>query len=122
VTAGFRLFERLVVRELDLALRGAAARPAGRGGRSGPGNGLACFDLTADAGRLVADYSDRKRKKAALGCALINNPPVLFLDEAAGGSGPVPGLIRSALGPPGRHPWLDSAVLQSRHGNCGEGL
>jgi hypothetical protein len=42
---------------------------------------LDVLDLTTDAKRLVADYSTGMRKKAALGCALIRNPAVLFLDE-----------------------------------------
>jgi ABC-2 type transport system ATP-binding protein len=45
--------------------------------------------LTDDAKRLVADYSTGMRKKAALGCALIHNPSVLFLDEPLEGVDPV---------------------------------
>src|ERR1700747_2040140 len=50
---------------------------------------LDVLDLTADAKRLVADYSTGMRKKAALGCALIHNPSVLFLDEPLEGVAPV---------------------------------
>jgi ABC-2 type transport system ATP-binding protein len=50
---------------------------------------LDVLDLTADAKRLVADYSTGMRKKAALGCALIHNPSVLFLDEPLEGVDPV---------------------------------
>jgi ABC-2 type transport system ATP-binding protein len=50
---------------------------------------LAVLDLTADAKRLVADYSTGMRRKAALGCALIHNPSVLFLDEPLEGVDPV---------------------------------
>ena len=47
------------------------------------------LDLTADAKRLVADYSTGMRKKVMLGCALIHNPSVLFLDEPLEGVDPV---------------------------------
>ena len=57
--------------------------------RSRAGQLLDVLDLTTDAGRLVADYSTGMRKKAALGCALIHNPPVLFLDEPLEGVDPV---------------------------------
>ena len=50
---------------------------------------LDVLDLTGDAKRLVADYSTGMRKKAALGCALIHNPSVLFLDEPLEGVDPV---------------------------------
>src|SRR6478735_2285023 len=59
---------------------------------------LDVLDLAGDARRLVADYSTGMRKKAALGCALIHNPPVLFLDEPLEGVDPVSGdVIRRLL-------------------------
>ena len=88
VTAEARLFERLSGAEmLEYAgrLRGLPAAEA----RSRAGQLLAALDLTADAKRLVADYSTGMRKKTALGCALIHNPPVLFLDEPLEGVDPV---------------------------------
>jgi ABC-2 type transport system ATP-binding protein len=88
VPAGVRLFERLSGAELlEYAgrLRGLPAAEA----HSRAGQLLGLLDLTADAGRLVADYSTGMRKKAALGCALIHNPPVLFLDEPLEGVDPV---------------------------------
>ncbi|HEX9258409.1 MAG TPA: ABC transporter ATP-binding protein [Acidimicrobiales bacterium] len=42
---------------------------------------LEAFDLTADGGKLVIDYSTGMRKKAGLAVALIHSPQVLFLDE-----------------------------------------
>ncbi len=42
---------------------------------------LAALELTADAGKLVQDYSHGMKKKLALGCALIHGPRLLFLDE-----------------------------------------
>jgi len=88
VTAEARLFERLSGAEmLEYAgrLRGMAAAEA----RSRAAQLLDVLDLTADAKRLVADYSTGMRKKAALGCALIHNPPVLFLDEPLEGVDPI---------------------------------
>jgi ABC-2 type transport system ATP-binding protein len=83
VPAEARLFDRLSGAELlEYAgrLRGLPASEAQL---------LDVLDLTADAKRLVADYSTGMRKKAALGCALIHNPSVLFLDEPLEGVDPV---------------------------------
>jgi len=88
VPAEARLFERLSGEEmLEYAgrLRGLPVAEA----RSRAGQLLDVLDLAADAKRLVADYSTGMRKKAALGCALIHNPPVLFLDEPLEGVDPV---------------------------------
>ena len=88
VPAEVRLFERLSGQELlEYAgrLRGLAAGDA----RQRAGQLLDVLDLKDDAKRLVADYSTGMRKKAALGCALIHNPRVLFLDEPLEGVDPV---------------------------------
>jgi ABC-2 type transport system ATP-binding protein len=88
VPAEARLFERLSGAEmLEYAgrLRGLPAADA----RSRAAQLLEVLDLTADAQRLVADYSTGMRKKTALGCALIHNPAVLFLDEPLEGVDPV---------------------------------
>jgi ABC-2 type transport system ATP-binding protein len=88
VPAEARLFERLSGEEvLEYAgrLRGL---PAGEA-RSRAAQLLEMLDLAADAKRLVADYSTGMRKKAALGCALIHNPSVLFLDEPLEGVDPI---------------------------------
>jgi ABC-2 type transport system ATP-binding protein len=88
VPAEARLFERLSGEEvLEYAgrLRGL---PAGEA-RSRAAQLLELLDLAADAKRLVADYSTGMRKKAALGCALIHNPSVLFLDEPLEGVDPI---------------------------------
>ena len=74
---------------------------------------LDVLDLTADAKRLVADYSTGMRKKAALGCALIHNPAVLFLDEPLEGVDPVSAdVIRRLLT---RFVGSGSTVLFSSH-------
>src|SRR5215471_18495618 len=88
VPAEARLFERLSGEEvLEYAgrLHGLPAAEA----RKRAAQLLDVLDLTADAKRLVADYSTGMRKKAALGCALIHNPPVLFLDEPLEGVDPI---------------------------------
>jgi ABC-2 type transport system ATP-binding protein len=88
VTAEARLFERLSGEEmLEYAgrLHGLAAGEA----RTRVAQLLDVLDLAADAKRLVADYSTGMRKKTALGCALIHNPSVLFLDEPLEGVDPI---------------------------------
>ena len=96
VPAEARLFDRLSGEEL-LESR-PAARAAGRPGALAAAQLLDVLDLAGDARRLVADYSTGMRKKAALGCALIHNPPVLFLDEPLEGVDPVSGdVIRRLL-------------------------
>src|SRR5580693_5752009 len=112
VTAEARLFERLSGAEmLEYAgrLRGLPAAEA----RSRAGQLLDVLDLAADAKRLVADYSTGMRKKTALGCALIHNPPVLFLDEPLEGVDPVSAdVIRRLLT---RMAGSGSTVLFSSH-------
>jgi ABC-2 type transport system ATP-binding protein len=112
VPAGVRLFERLSGAELlEYAgrLRGQPAAAA----RSRAAQLLDVLDLTADAGRLVADYSTGMRKKAMLGCALIHNPSVLFLDEPLEGVDPVSAdVIRRLLT---RFVGSGSTVLFSSH-------
>ena len=107
-----RLFERLSGAEmLEYAgrLRGMAAAEA----RSRATQLLDVLDLTADAKRLVADYSTGMRKKAMLGCALIHNPSVLFLDEPLEGVDPVSAdVIRRLLT---RFTASGSTVLFSSH-------
>jgi ABC-2 type transport system ATP-binding protein len=112
VPAEARLFERLSGAEvLEYAgrLRGMPAAQA----QSRAGQLLEEFDLTGDARRLVADYSTGMRKKAALGCALIHNPRVLFLDEPLEGVDPVSAdVIRRLLT---RYVGSGSTVLFSSH-------
>jgi ABC-2 type transport system ATP-binding protein len=88
VTAEARMFERLSGEEmLEYAgrLHGLAAAEA----RTRVAQLLDVLDLAADGKRLVADYSTGMRKKTALGCALIHNPSVLFLDEPLEGVDPI---------------------------------
>ena len=107
-----RLFERLSGAEmLEYAgrLRGLPAAEA----RARAAQLLDVLDLAADARRLVADYSAGMRKKAALGCALIHNPAVLFLDEPLEGVDPVSAdVIRRLLT---RYTASGSTVLFSSH-------
>jgi ABC-2 type transport system ATP-binding protein len=112
VPAEARLFERLSGEELleySGRLRGL---PAGEA-RDRSAQLLDVLDLAADARRLVADYSAGMRKKAALGCALIHNPAVLFLDEPLEGVDPVSAdVIRRLLT---RYVSSGSTVLFSSH-------
>jgi ABC-2 type transport system ATP-binding protein len=112
VPAEARLFDRLSGEELlEYAgrLHGLPAAEA----RSRAAQLLDVLDLAADARRLVADYSTGMRKKVALGCALIHNPSVLFLDEPLEGVDPVSGdVIRRLLT---RFVGSGSTVLFSSH-------
>jgi ABC-2 type transport system ATP-binding protein len=112
VPAEVRLFERLSGEELleySGRLRGLPPAEA----RSRGSQLLDVLDLAGDAKRLVADYSTGMRKKAALGCALIHNPSVLFLDEPLEGVDPVSAdVIRRLLT---RYTGSGSTVLFSSH-------
>jgi ABC-2 type transport system ATP-binding protein len=112
VPAEARLFERLSGKELleySGRLRGMPAPEA----RSRTGQLLDVLDLAEDSRRLVADYSTGMRKKVALGCALIHNPAVLFLDEPLEGVDPVSAdVIRKLLT---RYVSSGSTVLFSSH-------
>jgi ABC-2 type transport system ATP-binding protein len=112
VTADARLFERLSGAEmLEYAgrLRGMPADEA----RSRAAQLLDVLDLTADSKRLVTDYSTGMRKKTSLGCALIHNPAVLFLDEPLEGVDPISAdVIRRLLT---RFVGSGSTVLFSSH-------
>jgi ABC-2 type transport system ATP-binding protein len=88
VPAEARLFERLSGEEL-LEYAGRLRRLPADEARSRAAQLLDVLGLTDDAKRLVADYSTGMRKKAALGCALIHNPSVLFLDEPLEGVDPI---------------------------------
>jgi ABC-2 type transport system ATP-binding protein len=112
VTAEARLFDRLSGEELLEYAGRLRGLPAGQA-RSRAAQLLDVLDLAGDARRLVADYSTGMRKKAALGCALIHNPPVLFLDEPLEGVDPVSGdVIRRLLT---RFVESGSTVLFSSH-------
>jgi ABC-2 type transport system ATP-binding protein len=88
VPAEARLFDRLSGAELLEYAGRLRGLPAGEA-RTRAEQLLDVLDLAADAKRLVADYSTGMRRKAALGCALIHNPSVLFLDEPLEGVDPV---------------------------------
>ena len=112
VPAEARLFDRLSGEELLEYAGRLRGLPAGQA-RSRAAQLLEVLDLAGDARRLVADYSTGMRKKAALGCALIHNPPVLFLDEPLEGVDPVSGdVIRRLLA---RFAGSGSTVLFSSH-------
>jgi ABC-2 type transport system ATP-binding protein len=107
-----RLFERLSGEELLEYAGRLRGLPAGEA-RSRAAQLLEVLDLAEDAKRLVADYSTGMRKKAALGCALIHNPSVLFLDEPLEGVDPISAdVIRRLLT---RFTGSGSTVLFSSH-------
>jgi ABC-2 type transport system ATP-binding protein len=106
------LFDRLSGAELLEYAGRLRGLPAGEA-RSRAVQLLDVLDLAADAKRLVADYSTGMRKKAALGCALIHNPSVLFLDEPLEGVDPISAdVIRRLLT---RYTSSGSTVLFSSH-------
>lgn len=77
---GVRLFDRLTGEQLVTyagLLRGMDRDVV----QSRVGELLAAFDLQADAGSLVVDYSAGMTKKIALASALIHAPRLLVLDE-----------------------------------------
>ena len=112
VPAEAQLFERLSGAELMEYAGRLLGMPASEA-RSRSAQLLDVLDLTTDAKRLVADYSTGMRKKAALGCALIHNPAVLFLDEPLEGVDPVSAdVIRRLLT---RFVGSGSTVLFSSH-------
>jgi ABC-2 type transport system ATP-binding protein len=107
-----RLFERLSGREMLEYAGRLRALPTAQA-RARAAQLLDMLDLTADASRLVADYSTGMRKKTMLGCALIHNPEVLFLDEPLEGVDPVSAdVIRRLLA---RLTESGSTVLFSSH-------
>jgi ABC-2 type transport system ATP-binding protein len=76
----FNLYERLTGAELldfTAAMHGLSRHDA----VSRRDELLELLDLTADASKLVGDYSRGMRKKVALAAAIIHRPDVLFLDE-----------------------------------------
>jgi ABC-2 type transport system ATP-binding protein len=112
VPAEARLFERLSGEELLEYSGRLRGMPAGEA-RSRSAQLLDVLDLADDARRLVADYSTGMRKKITLGCALIHNPSVLFLDEPLEGVDPVSAdVIRNLLT---RYVGSGSTVLFSSH-------
>lgn len=75
------LYEYLTARELlelVCALRGGGDIPAA----------LELVGLGEDADRLIREYSQGMRRKAALAAAVVARPPVLVLDEALNGLDP----------------------------------
>src|ERR1700685_617612 len=107
-----RLFERLSGQEMLEYAGRLHSLPAAEA-RARAAQLLDVLDLTADARRLVADYSTGMRKKTMLGCALIHNPSVLFLAEPLEGVDPVSAdVIRRLLA---RLAGSGSTVLFSSH-------
>ena len=64
-------------------------------GRGDVDAALALTGLGDDADRLLREYSQGMRRKVAIACALVAEPPVLVLDEALNGLDP-PSALRIA--------------------------
>lgn len=94
---GLNLYERLTAREFIRfagAMYGLDEAESDRRSEEL----LDLMDLSADAGKLIIDYSHGMRKKTALAAALIHAPRVLFLDEPFEGIDAVSGrAIREVL-------------------------
>ncbi len=58
---------------------------------------LEFLSLSDDRRKLLLDYSQGMKKKAALAAALIHNPRVLFLDEPLNGIDPISGRVVTDL-------------------------
>lgn len=59
-----------------------------RGGTDQIDELLQAMDLTGDADRLIREFSQGMRRKAALAAALLGHPPVVVLDESLNGLDP----------------------------------
>jgi len=80
VPDGLSLFERLTGAE-QLRLHGQLYGLPRKVAAARAEEVLETLELTADAGKLVGEYSHGMKKKLSLGCALIHGPRLLFLDE-----------------------------------------
>jgi len=80
VPDGLNLFERLTGAE-QLRIHGQLYGLARAEATRRADELLRALELSADADKLVQDFSHGMKKKLALGCALIHGPRLLFLDE-----------------------------------------
>jgi ABC-2 type transport system ATP-binding protein len=80
VPDGLLLFDRLTGREHLIFVGRLYGLGRDESGRRAD-ELLATMELSADARKLIADYSFGMRKKLALAAALIHGPELLFLDE-----------------------------------------
>jgi ABC-2 type transport system ATP-binding protein len=80
VPDGLALFERLTGEE-QLRIHGQLYGLPRRVAARRAAELLDALELTAEAGKVVQEYSHGMKKKLALGCALIHGPRLLFLDE-----------------------------------------
>lgn len=80
VPDGLHLFERLTGEE-QLRFTGEVYGLDRAVVRRRSADLLETMGLAADSTKLIGGYSHGMKKKLALSCALIHNPPLLFLDE-----------------------------------------
>lgn len=74
---------------------------------------LELVDLTADAKKLVANYSGGMRKRLSLAAALIHSPEILILDEPTVGIDPL--LRRKIWGEFGRQRAMGRTIIVTTH-------
>jgi len=80
VPDGLNLFERLTGAE-QLRIHGQLYGLTRRESARRAAELLDALELSADAHKVIQDYSHGMKKKLALACALIHGPRLLFLDE-----------------------------------------
>jgi ABC-2 type transport system ATP-binding protein len=84
----FSLYELLTV-DQNIRLYGGLYGLTGRALESRRTFALEMSGLTGRENALARDLSGGWRQRLALGCALLHEPPILFLDEPTGGVDPV---------------------------------
>jgi ABC-2 type transport system ATP-binding protein len=84
----FSLYEDLTVRENLNFYAGVYQVPRGRRAAR-VGELIAMAGLTGREGQLAGQLSGGWKQRLALGCAIVHQPPVLFLDEPTAGVDPV---------------------------------
>jgi ABC-2 type transport system ATP-binding protein len=84
----FSLYEDLTVRENLNFYAGVYQVPGGRRAER-VGELIAMAGLTGRDGQLAGQLSGGWKQRLALGCAIVHQPPLLFLDEPTAGVDPV---------------------------------
>jgi ABC-2 type transport system ATP-binding protein len=84
----FSLYEDLTVRENLNFYAGVYQVPGGRRAER-VGELIAMAGLTGREGQLAGQLSGGWKQRLALGCAIVHQPPLLFLDEPTAGVDPV---------------------------------
>lgn len=83
----FSLYDDLTVKENLEFYAGMYSLPD-KEARERIGEMLAMADLSGREGELTANLSGGWKQRLALGCSILHNPPIVFLDEPTGGVDP----------------------------------